>query len=268
MYPILFHIGNFTLRTYGVIVALAMIAGIFLAMHFAKTRLKISEDDFLSVAIWAIVGGIVGARIFWILVSPGLSFYLVNPLKIFAIWEGGLSFEGMFFGGLIAVIFAVKHYKISLWGFLDILSPGVAIGYGIGKLACFFNGCCHGTVVPLWWPKFFPLVNIFTNPNSECELLNQPLFPTQLLNSLGGWVSLFVVLWVLTKKRAYYYGQVFVVFSYVFALMLFLVDFIRYIPTRFLGLTPNQWSAIAMVVLATILHFILRKKVPMPQETA
>jgi len=268
MYPILFHIGNFTVRTYGVVVAIATIAGIFLAMHFAETRMKISEDDFLSVAIWAIIGGIIGARLFWIFTSPWVSFYLASPLKIFAVWEGGLSFEGMLFGGLIAVLISVRHYKISFWGFLDVASPGVAIGYGIGKFACFFNGCCHGIVVPSWWPKFFPFANVFTNVNSECELLNKSLFPTQLLNSLGGWITLAVVLWVLAKKNTSYYGQVFVIFSYVFSVALFLVDFLRYIPTRFLGLTPNQWSSIAMVVFATVLHFVLRKKAPISQDVA
>ncbi len=265
MYPILFHIGSFTVRTFGVIIATATIAGIFLAMHFAKTRMKISEDDFLNIAIWAIIGGIIGARIFWILTSPWLSFYISHPLKIVAVWEGGLSFQGMFFGGLIAVLFAIKRYKISLWGLLDVASPGLAIGYGIGKFACFFNGCCHGVVVPSWWPKVFPLVNVFTNTNSECELLNKPLFPAQLLNSLGGWITLFVVLWVLMKKKTSYYGQVFVIFLYVFSVTQFFVEFIRYIPTRFFGLTPNQLGALFMVILATVLHFILRKNVPISQ---
>ena len=88
MYPVLITIGTFTIRTYGVIVAIATITGIFVALHYAKTYEGIDEDSFLNFAIWTIIGGILGSRIFWILVSPGADYYFKNPQHILAIWEG------------------------------------------------------------------------------------------------------------------------------------------------------------------------------------
>ena len=266
MYPILVTIGTFTIRTYGVIVAIATITGIFVALHYAKTYEGIDEDSFLNCAIWTIIGGILGSRIFWILVSPGADYYFKNPQHILAVWEGGLSFEGMVVGGIITAIFATRHYKLSFFKLLDSATPAVSIGYGIGKFACFFNGCCHGIVVPEWWPHFFPFINVFTDPRSECELLNKALYPTQLLNALGGWITFFVLFYFIRKGKPRYHGHVFVMFSFVFSVCLFLVEYIRFIPTRFLNLTPNQWSAIGFVLFGIILDRILSKKLPIAKD--
>ncbi len=262
MYPIFIKIGGFTIRTYGVIVAIATIAGILIAMHYAEKFHVTDEDTFLTIAIWTIIGGIIGARIFWILVSPNLSYYIANPQHILAIWEGGLSFEGTAFGGLITLYIVLRYYKINFWAFLDTVVPGVGIGYGIGKFACFFNGCCYGLQVPKWWPHFFPFANVFTNPQSECYMLNKPLFPAQLMDSAAGWIAFLYVVLYAAKHRTYK-GEMFVKFVYVFSPLLFAVEFVRYIPTRFLYLTPNQWSAIALFVFAFAAERFLKKRFPL-----
>lgn len=249
MYPVLIRIGNFELRTYGVIVAIAAIVGILTALRYVKDR-GIDEDTFLNVVIWALIGGILGARVFWVFVSPYLSTYLRHPLTIFAFWEGGLSFEGMILGGLLAIVISAKSYKLSLKKILDGGALGVSIGYGIGKFACFFNGCCYGLEVPSWWPKFFPFSLVFTNPKSQCDLLNTPLYPAQLLNALSGWITFFVLIYIVRKNKYLYDGKLFTYFGYIFSPMLFLIEFIRYIPSKFLGLTPNQWFAIGFVIFA------------------
>ncbi len=251
MYPILFTIGNYELRTYGVIVAIAVIAGIFVALRYITER-GVDEDTFLSVVIWAIIGGILGARVFWVFVSPYLSTYLKNPLSIFAFWEGGLSFEGMILGGMLAIFISARAYKISFRKILDASVLGVSIGYGIGKLACFFNGCCYGLQVPSWWPKIFPFSLVFTNPQSQCDLLNTSLYPAQLLNSLSGWITFFVLLYILRRNKNLIEGKLFVIFAYVLSPMLFLIEFLRYIPNKFLFLTPNQWFSIGFVIFAFV----------------
>ena len=267
MHPIFITIGHFTIRTYGVIVAIAVITGIFVSMHYSNKFKLMDEDTFLDIVIWTIVGGILGARIFWILVSPGTSYYFIHPEHLFAIWEGGGSFEGAVLGGLITIFLLVKKYHISFWKFLDITAPGLAIGYGVGKFACFFNGCCYGLPVPKWWPHFFPLINVFTDPRSECDLLNTALFPAQLLDSLAGWITFFIIIFYVVKHRRYF-GQMFIDFFYIFSPLLFAVEFVRYIPTHFLYLTPNQWVAIGAVIFALIAEHFLKKNLPIVDSEA
>jgi len=105
--------------------------------------------------IWAIIGGILGARVFWVFVSPYLSTYLKNPLSIFAFWEGGLSFEGMILGGMLAIFISARAYKISFRKILDASVLGVSIGYGIGKLACFLMAVAMGFKCHLGGLKYF-----------------------------------------------------------------------------------------------------------------
>jgi phosphatidylglycerol:prolipoprotein diacylglycerol transferase len=258
MYPVLIKIGNYELRTYGVIVAIAAIVGILTALRYVRER-GVDEDTFLNVVIWALIGGILGARVFWVFASPYLSTYLKRPLTIFAFWEGGLSFEGMVLGGLIAIFIASRFYKISLRKILDAGALGVSIGYGIGKFACFFNGCCYGLPVPSWWPKIFPFSLVFTNPKSQCDLLNTALYPAQLLNALSGWITFFALIYILRRDKNLYEGKLFTYFGYIFPPMLFAIEFIRYIPNRFLGLTPNQWFSIGFVIFAFLFDLYNRR---------
>jgi len=259
MFPVLIEIGKFQLRTYGVLVAIAAIAGIFAALKYVVKK-GVNEDAFLNVVIFTLIFGILGARVFWVFVSPYLSTYLKNPISILAFWEGGLSFEGMILGGLLALYIFSKVYKIPFKTVLDSGALGVSIGYGIGKFACFFNGCCYGKPVPSWWPKFFPFSLIFTNPKSQCDLLNTPLYPAQLLNALSGLITFAILLLIFKKNRSLPEGKLFVYFSLIFSPMLFLIEFIRYIPNSFLGLTPNQWFAIGFVIFGLLFDYFNKRE--------
>ncbi len=263
MFPVLLKVGNLVIRTYGVIVAIAVITGILVSDKYIVEKHIVDEDTFLNIAIWAIVGGAIGARILWVLTSPYLSEFLRHPLEILEIWRGGLSFLGMALGGFVAVLLSLRHYKVDIYRFVDVGVLGLSIGYGVGKFACFFNGCCHGVKVASWWPKVFPLSLYFTNPQSECEILNAYLYPTQLLNALSGWITFFALLYILKKGKAKYPGQLVLYFGLIFAPMEFLVDLIRYIPTRFHGLTPNQWGSIGILLIAILWNYRAKQNLKM-----
>ncbi len=97
MHPILFKIGPITLYTYGFFLALGFLVAILVAGREAK-RLGLAEGHFFDLCFYMLIAAIVGSRLLFVLVDPG--FFLKNPLKIFAIWEGGLVFHG----GLIAAL--------------------------------------------------------------------------------------------------------------------------------------------------------------------
>jgi phosphatidylglycerol:prolipoprotein diacylglycerol transferase len=144
---------------------------------------------------------------------------------------------------------------MGFWRMADIVAPLLALSFGIGKIGCWLNGCCNGTATTSW------LGVIFTNPLSECDLLNQRIWPAQLFNSASGFLVFAVLFWVV-RKRKHYNGQVFIWYLYLYGATSFVVEFFRYIPVHVLRLTPNQWTDIAIIVVGIIASLILRRRPP------
>jgi len=101
MHPIAFVIGSLTVRWYGIMVALSIAISV-IVVYLEAGHQGINTDNVLDLAIVAVIGGILGARIGWIVTSPDVVWYLAHPLRILAIWEGGLSYFGGILGGVIA----------------------------------------------------------------------------------------------------------------------------------------------------------------------
>ncbi|MCX6097049.1 MAG: prolipoprotein diacylglyceryl transferase [Caldiserica bacterium] len=261
MHPIALVIGSLTIRWYGVMIAVSIAISITI-VYVESRRQGINTDDVLDLAIVAVIGGILGARIGWILTSPDVLWYLAHPLRILAIWEGGLSYFGGILGGVIAAHFMVRRRRMGFWRMADIIAPLLALSFGIGKIGCWLNGCCGGTATTSW------LGVIFTNPLSECDLLNQKIWPAQLFNSAFGFLAFAVLFWVV-RKRKHYDGQVFVWYLYLYGATSFVVEFFRYIPVHVLRLTPNQWTDITIIAVGIIASLILRRRLgvsPVPSQ--
>ena len=261
MHPIAFVIGSLTIRWYGIMVALAIAVGVT-AMYFESRRQGINADYVLDMAIAAVIGGILGARIGWIMTSGNVLWYLAHPLRILAIWEGGLSYFGGIIGGVIAAGFLMRRRRLPFWHMADIAAPFLALSFGIGKIGCWLNGDSNGT------PTTSRLGVIFTNPLSESTLLNQKVWPAQLFNSASGFLVFAILFWVV-RKRKRYDGQVFIWYLYLYGATSFVVEFFRDIPVHVLRLTPNQWTDITIIILGIIASPILRRRSsvhPMPPE--
>jgi phosphatidylglycerol:prolipoprotein diacylglycerol transferase len=254
MHPIAFVIGSLTIRWYGAMIAVSIAISITV-VYIESRRQGINTDDVLDMAIAAVIGGILGARIGWIMTSPNVLWYLAHPLRILAIWEGGLSYFGGILGGVVAANCLIRRRRMAFWRMVDIVAPLLALSFGIGKIGCWLNGCCNGTATTSW------LGVIFTNPLSECDLLNQRIWPAQLFNSASGFLAFAVLFWVV-RKRKHYDGQVFIWYLYLYGATSFVVEFFRDIPVHLLGLTPNQWTDITIIVVGIIASLILRHRPP------
>jgi phosphatidylglycerol:prolipoprotein diacylglycerol transferase len=254
MHPIAFVIGSLTIRWYGIMVALAIAVGVT-AMYFESRRQGINADYVLDMAIAAVIGGIAGARIGWIMTSGNVPWYLAHPLRILAIWEGGLSYFGGIIGGVIAAGFLMRRRRLPFWHMADIVAPFLALSFGIGKIGCWLNGDSNGTPTTSW------LGVIFTNPLSESTLLNQKVWPAQLFNSASGFLVFAILFWVV-RKRKRYDGQVFIWYLYLYGITSFIVEFFRDIPVHVLSLTPNQWTDITIVLVGVIASVILKRHPP------
>jgi phosphatidylglycerol---prolipoprotein diacylglyceryl transferase len=160
--PVLIAIGPFQLRWY----ALAYITGIFLGWWYAK-RLVANQrlwgpagspmkpadiDDFV---VWCALGIILGGRVGYVLFYD-LPLFVANPLQVFALWNGGMSFHGGFLGTILAMVLFAHFRKIPTWSLIDVIAPSVTFGLFLGRLANFVNGELYGRVTDVPWAVVFP----------------------------------------------------------------------------------------------------------------
>ena len=139
MHPILFKLGPITIYTYGLFIALAFLASIYLAARSAK-REGIDSQKIIDLSFYLMLAAIIGSRLLYVLLN--FKYYLSAPGAIWQIWEGGL----VFYGGLIAAaavsFIYIRKKGLNLWQITDIFAPSLALGQAIGRWGCFFAGCC------------------------------------------------------------------------------------------------------------------------------
>jgi phosphatidylglycerol:prolipoprotein diacylglycerol transferase len=246
------QIGNFTLRSYGALFALAILVGWVVARQEARRKgfPEATTEKFFTLAV---VTGIVGARLDYILFSDPVA-YLRHPGAIFALWQGGLAVQGGLIGGIVAAVWFTQHYRLSFWNFADAFAPGLILGQAIGRLACFLNGDAYGRPTTLFWGV------TFTDQRSMAPL-NIPLHPTQLYEMAWN-LLLFGFLWNI-RKRTSYPGQLFLFYAAFYSLGRFVIEGFRADQLTYaLGdLTFSTAKTISLLVFggAIFLHYYLQK---------
>jgi len=151
--PIALHVGPLTLRWYGILMAGAMALGLWLAHRDARRR-GLDPEPLLKAAELALLGGLVGARLYYVLFN--LDYYSQLPSKIVAVWEGGLAIHGGVIGGVVLGGGYAWWRGLPVWSYLDIAAPSLAIGQAIGRWGNFFNEEAFGTPTDLPWKLYIP----------------------------------------------------------------------------------------------------------------
>ena len=207
MHPILFTIGPITIYSYGVMLATAVLICTFLLSIDAK-RYNISQETAYDLVFWCILWGIIGARIFYVFIE--WSYFSDNFLEILMLQKGGLAWQGGFLGGTLAGVWFARRKKLSLRPLMDLTAPYIALGQSIGRIGCFFNGCCYGK--PVSWGIYFPTHHA-------------KLYPTQLFEVLG----LFIIFLILKKAQGkpHQAGYIFIFYLWLAAIERFIVEFYR-----------------------------------------
>lgn len=251
MHPDLFSIGPFTLHTYGLFVALGFIAGILVAIRLGKT-VGFMSNAVMDMGFIIILSGLIGSRLVYILVD--YSHYVEHPLDIFKIWEGGLVFSGGLVAVIIVMIFYAKYYKVNIWTISDMWAPAAAIGQAIGRIGCFFAGCCYGKPTDVPWGV------VFTHPESIATQ-NIPIHPTQLYSSLSSLI-IFIILIILHSKKKFE-GQVFLWFLIFHSTARLFLERFRGDPRGIFltdDLTLTQFIALIILISAVTALFIFKPK--------
>ncbi len=261
MYPDLIEIFGVKISTYGILVATALLIGYFTLLKLAR-REGISPEKAESVFLYAVIFGLIGSRVAFILEHPES---VESFLDLIAIWKGGLSFLGGLAGGIVGGLIAVKRNSIPIWKMADVSSPTLALAHSVGRLGCTAAGCCYGRPVPnaedvsvgIHFMKDFPFFYIVF-PTGAVAPQSIPLYPTQLLEA-GGNFLIFLVLLLLTKRKSFD-GEVFSLYLLLYGAERFALEFYRGVtpPLPGIGLTWNQVVSVIMMISSLILFFMLR----------
>ena len=249
MYPILFELGSFQVRSYGVIVGLSFLLALWMSTREAKRR-GIDPKLVQDFALYAFLGGIIGARLYFVLFSEP-AYFLEHPGEVFAIWTGGMGIIGSLLGGLLVAAWFCRKHSIPFLRLSDTLAPGMALGQTTGQFACLLNGDSYGR------PTDLPWAITFTDPRSMAPL-NISLHPIELYE-MAAYFLVFLLVWQI-RKRYGTDGFVFFIYLAGYGVARFIVDFFRGDPAMLAwGLQAAQVFG-AAAILTSLVGFLLLKK--------
>ncbi len=250
MRPILFNIGRFPVRSYGVMLMVGFLLCIWRTMRTCSRRMqtepegsprRIDADTIFDLGIWTLLSGLVGARVLFVLLDMGS--FLKDPASIFKVWEGGLSLHGGLIGGIIAMLVICRAKRLSVPVVLDLSAPAFAIAYSFGRIGCLLNGCCYGIACDLPWAVRFP--------NENGHGLTPPSHPIQAYATIiHTGVYFFMNAW---EKRPHRDGEMFWGYVAIYGVYRFAMEYLRagvtstyLIPS--LHLTDTHLVSLAMIV--------------------
>ena len=246
MHYILFSIGKVTIYTYGLMMALAIGSAILLSFFRAK-RKGLSQDAIIDIAIYGVVFGIIGAKVVFFLTE--IPEIIKNPSFIKDTLSSGFVLYGSLMGGVGAAYVYCRIKKLDFLKYFDLVVPGISLGQSIGRIGCFFAGCCYGreTSLPIG----------ITFKNSPFAPNGVKLIPTQLISSVGDLVIMAVLLKFASKERKK--GQTAGLYMILYSIGRFLVEILRNDPRGNVGaLSTSQFICMFVFVLG-IFVFNLNK---------
>lgn len=241
MHPVCFYIFSWPIYWYGVMVALAFMLSV---AHWALLgRRQGREPGFGSeLALWLIVGGIIGARLAY--VAANWEEYAARPLRILFIREGGLVFYGGWFGGMAGLLLFSRLKKEPLLPLADFVISAIPLAHAVGRIGCFLNGCCYGKPTDLPWGVYME---------------DAVRHPTQLYE-FGLNLLVYLLIWrALVKKPPA--GSLLALYLVTYPTGRFMIEFFRGDPRiRFTGLTLAQLTSLGLALCGTALWLAIRRR--------
>ncbi len=266
MHPILFHVGAFTVYTYGVLAAAGFLAGLWFGYSRAP-HFGLDPNKIWNLIIYGILAALALSKI-WLILSMW-DYYSANPREIFSVatFQSAGTFYGGLLGGFIWTVVYTRINKMPLLSVLDLASAGVALGHAIGRLGCFAAGCCYGKPTSLAWGV------TFTNPIAERisgTPLGVALHPTQLYESAAEFLNVGLLVWLGAKRRLP--GQIIGAYFFLYGIERGTIEFFRNDPGRTLmfhdRVSLMQLVSVALILAGVFLWFRGHGEAPAPVKRA
>ena len=235
MHPILFKIEGLTIYTYGLFVAGGIAISFFLGLRRSR-RLDIPEQIIYNLIFLAILVGIIGARL--IHITAGWSYYQRHFWEIFMLRRGGLAIQGGLLFGLASGVWYLRRKKIAVRPTIDTFFLYLPLGQAIGRLGCFFNGCCYGKPSTLPWAINFPFLTYRVHPTEIYYVLSD--------------ATLFLILYIFSRTETKP-GELTAWYLIFYGFTRSAIDNLRGdLPPGFLGLYTTQWYAVVFALIGII----------------
>ena len=267
MRQVLFEIpifGGVKIFGYGMMLFFAFIGSMNLAARLSR-REKINPEIIYDLALVVFVGGLIGARMFYVLQYWNVRVH--SLAEIFQIWKGGIVLYGSIIGGTIAFFGYRMLRPFPLLPVLDTIAPALALGIAIGRLGCFMNGCCFGDVCTLPWAISFPEPSPpwvahasegLLGPNQHWSL---PVHPTQLYSAIDGFILCVLLLAYFPIRRRD--GDVMILLMMTYPLSRILIEFLRSDERVFLaGMTISQNISVVLFLAGCGFWFSQSRRPP------
>ena len=251
MYPVLFTVGGFPVRAYGVAIILALCLALWVASRLARQQGHNWAGQLEDLVAWVLLGGVIGARIWEVAFS--IEEYRHAPLHALAIWHGGLSIQGAIAGGLITALWFARRRRILVWPLLDTLAPAVVLAQGVGRLtACVLNGDAYGRPTGTAFGIVYP-------PGSPAYMAfgPQPLWPAEIFEGLWDLAVFALLLWMLRKQAKP--GSVVLWYALLYSAGRFGLEFLRGDSLMVGGLKAAQVTSV-IIALVTAAWLLLRRR--------
>lgn len=243
MHPVLIKPFGFAIYSYSFVLILSFILSMMLALHLARKRGPVNAENIQEMAMWAIIWGLVGGRLGWVVQNPEL--YLPNPLAIFNLREGGMTILGGIILPSVVIFMTARRRGFDTRNVLDTFAAPLLLGMAIGRIGCVLHGCCYGDSCPADFP------GALTYPEGPGMPLG-PRYPTQLFEAAADLLWMGVVIWYLPRIR--FAGQAFWVMLTGYGMIRFLNEFVRADGRELVagGMTIAQLTALGMALLGLV----------------
>jgi phosphatidylglycerol:prolipoprotein diacylglycerol transferase len=241
---IAFHLGPFPVRWYGILMAIAIVLGLWLAHRRARQE-GLPADDIISAAQWAILAGLVGARLYEVVFN--WDYYGQYPSKILAVWEGGLAIHGGLIVGPLVGAWLAHRWRLPVLRSLDVAAPSLALGQAIGRWGNFFNEEAFGRPTDLPWRLYISKAH---RPLGYADF--EYFHPTFLYESLWD-LAVFVALtaWLRPRYRLPP-GTLFFVYIGLYSIGRFAIEPLRLDSFWLAGIRVPQLASVVGVAVALI----------------
>lgn len=241
MHPVLIKPFGFAIYSYSFVLILSFILSMWLALYLGRKRTPSVNSEYVQeMAMWAIIWGLVGSRLGWVVQNPEL--YLQNPLAVFNLREGGMTILGGILLPSFVIYLTCRRRGIDPRNVLDSFAAPLLLGMALGRIGCVLHGCCYGDSCP----ADFPLA--MTYPEGPAMPVG-PRYPAQLFEAVADFVWMGFIIWYTPRIR--FAGQAFWAVLGGYGIIRFLNEFVRADGRELVagGMTVAQLVALGMAFL-------------------